>query len=166
MFPAPTLTLVGEASFVSVPARVRSPYAKQFLKPPARGHWGSLPPQGDAANQSPPPCGFSTAAQESSLSFPLVQLDPPPAAGLGLPTVHRPLRCPSSKPSPDQHLPSRGAGSPLRSGSTDPSQASQDPSSLASNDTSTCLQILLELLDSGPALGSLEACLAELHRSG
>ena len=46
MFPAPTLTLVGEASFVSVPARVRYPYARQFLKPPARGHWGSLPPQG------------------------------------------------------------------------------------------------------------------------
>ena len=32
---------------------------------------------GVATHQSPPPCGFSTAAQESSLSFPLVQLDPP-----------------------------------------------------------------------------------------
>ena len=111
MFPAPTFTLVGKHP--SSPSQHGSvPPMRDSFSSPQPEDTGALSPLradrgGVATNQSPPPCGFSTAAQESSLSLPPAQPDPPPAA-----------------------------------------------------------QILLELLDSGPALGSLEACLAELHRSG
>ena len=71
---------------------------------------------GVAKNQSPPSCGLSTTAQESSLCLPLAHPGPPLTAGLGLPTVHRLPRRPISRPSPDQHPPPSGAGTPPGSG--------------------------------------------------
>ena len=82
---------------------------------------------GVSTNQSPSPCCPSTTAQESIPSLPPAQLDPPHPAGLGLPTVHRPNRRPISRPSPDQHLPTRRADSPLGSG--EPESLSSRPGS-------------------------------------
>ena len=131
MSPVPTFTLVGKHP--SSPSQHGStPPRRDSNSVPQPEDTGALSPLrvdrgGVSTNQSPSPCCPSTTAQESIPSLPPAQLDPPHPAGLGLPTVHRPNRRPISRPSPDQHLPTRRADSPLRSG--EPGSLSSRPGS-------------------------------------
>ena len=82
MSPAPTFTLVGKHP--SSPSQHGSvPPMRDSTSSSQPEDTGTLSPLrvdrgGVSTNQSPPPCGLSTTAQESSLSFPLAQLDPTP----------------------------------------------------------------------------------------